>query len=54
MARKDNKINMPSSGAGLTNYFDAYESNIMFSPQAVTLFILVSIIAILGLMWLVG
>jgi preprotein translocase subunit Sec61beta len=31
MARKD-KINMPSSGAGLTRYFDDYRSRIEFKP----------------------
>lgn len=39
---KDNKINMPSSGAGLTKYFDNYESSIMVGPEA-TVFIILAI-----------
>ena len=45
MARQ-NKINMPQSGGGLTRYFDDYESKIMFSPDSVVLFI-VAVIAIM-------
>lgn len=41
MSRRDNKISMPSSGAGLTKYFDNYESKIMFSPEATIITILV-------------
>lgn len=41
MAR-DNKINMPSSSAGLTRYFDNFESKIMIGPEA-TVFIILAI-----------
>jgi preprotein translocase subunit Sec61beta len=43
---KQNKINMPQSGGGLTRYFDDYESKIMFDPQSVVLFILACIVII--------
>jgi preprotein translocase subunit Sec61beta len=46
---KDNKINMPSSGAGLTRYFDDEKSNIMISPQATVILILVVVAVILVL-----
>lgn len=41
MSRRDDKISMPSSGAGLTKYFDNYESKIMFSPEVTIITILV-------------
>ncbi|MFA6073217.1 MAG: preprotein translocase subunit Sec61beta [Candidatus Woesearchaeota archaeon] len=44
---KDNKITMPSSGAGLTRYFDDEKSNIMISPQATVVLILVVVAVIL-------
>jgi preprotein translocase subunit Sec61beta len=44
---KDNKINMPSSGAGLTRYFDDEKSNIMISPQATVVLILVVVALVL-------
>jgi preprotein translocase subunit Sec61beta len=47
MARKDNRISMPSSGAGLTKYFDNYESKVMFSPEATIITILVVAILVL-------
>ncbi len=51
---KDNKVNMPSSGAGLTRYFDGYSSNVMISPEATVIMIIVAIIAILGVKALFG
>ncbi|MGV8161956.1 MAG: preprotein translocase subunit Sec61beta [Candidatus Nanoarchaeia archaeon] len=44
---KDNKINMPSSGAGLTRYFDDEKSNIMISPQATVIIILIVVALVL-------
>jgi len=49
MAKHDNKINLPSSGAGLTKYFDDYKSKIMFSPEAAVVAILVIILLVLAL-----
>lgn len=46
MAR-DNRITLPSSGAGLTRYFDDSKSKLMFSPQVVVIGILVVVIALL-------
>ena len=43
-----NKISMPSSGAGITRYFDDYRSKIEISPgQVVILAVIIMIIAIL-------
>jgi len=39
MSRKDNRINLPSSGAGLTKYFDDYQSKVLISPE-MTIFII--------------
>lgn len=47
--RKDNKINMPSSGAGLTRYFDAAHSKVMISPQATVVAIVLLAIVVLVL-----
>lgn len=47
MAKHDNKINLPSSGAGLTKYFDDYKSKIMFSPEVAVISILVIILVVL-------
>lgn len=44
---KDNKINMPSSGAGITRYFDDEKSNIMISPKATIMFILIVVAVVL-------
>ena len=40
---------MPSSGAGLTRYFDEEKSNIMISPQAaiITILVVIAIIVVL-------
>jgi len=46
MAR-DNRITMPTSGAGLTRYFDDEKSKIMISPQAGVAIILIVVILIL-------
>ena len=45
MAR-DDKISMPSSGAGITRYFDDYESKFLVTPQTGVIIILV-VVAIL-------
>lgn len=47
MSRKDNKINMPSSGAGLTRYFDAAHSKILIKPQTTIIMILVLVVIVL-------
>ena len=47
----DDKINMPSSMAGLTRYFDDYKSKIEFKPQHVIAFIIVIIIIEILLNW---
>ena len=41
---KDNKINLPSSGGGLTRYFDEYKSNIRFKPAVVVVLVILVII----------
>jgi preprotein translocase subunit Sec61beta len=46
---KDNKINLPSSGAGLTRYFDNEQSKIMISPQA-TIFIILAVVVVILLL----
>lgn len=46
---KDNKINLPSSGAGLTRYFDNEQSKVMISPQA-TIFIILAVIVVILLL----
>lgn len=33
-----NKINLPSSGAGITRYFDDYKSKLEFKPGVVIVF----------------
>ncbi|MBR9675903.1 preprotein translocase subunit Sec61beta [Candidatus Woesearchaeota archaeon] len=43
MAR-DNKINLPSSGAGLTRYFDEYKSKIELKPSVIIVLVIVIII----------
>lgn len=43
-----NKLTMPSSGAGITRYFDDYKSKIEISPgQVIILAIILMIIVIL-------
>ena len=48
---KDNKIMMPSSGAGITQYFDDYHSKIVFEPMHVIIFAIIVIILEL-LLWI--
>ncbi len=43
MAR-DNKVQMPSSGGGLTRYFDDYKSKIELKPGHVIIMIVVVIV----------
>ncbi|MBD3203897.1 preprotein translocase subunit Sec61beta [Candidatus Woesearchaeota archaeon] len=52
MARK-NKISMPSSGAGITRYFDEYKSKIEFQPGHVII-LTVIVILIVALLHLYG
>ncbi len=47
---KDNRVRMPSSGAGITQYFDDYKSSIEFKPEHVVIFAVVVIIIEL-LLW---
>lgn len=49
MSHKDNRVSMPSSGAGLTKYFDDYGSKIQLNPKILILLILLLIITIMGL-----
>jgi len=48
MARQD-KIQMPSSGAGITRYFDDYKSKIEFKPEHIIIFAVIVIIIIVVL-----
>lgn len=50
MARND-KVKMPSSGAGITQYFDEYKSKIVFQPIHIVVFAVV-VILIEILLWL--
>ncbi|MBU1201945.1 MAG: preprotein translocase subunit Sec61beta [Nanoarchaeota archaeon] len=43
MSRKD-KISMPSSGAGITRYFDDYKSKIEFKPEYIIVLVIIVII----------
>ncbi len=49
----DDKISMPQSTAGLTRYFEDYETNITFQPGHVIL-IVVLVIAIVVLLHMYG
>jgi preprotein translocase subunit Sec61beta len=44
---RDDRISLPSSGAGITRYFDDEKSNIMLSPRATIIGILAVIVIIL-------
>ncbi|MBR9702478.1 preprotein translocase subunit Sec61beta [Candidatus Woesearchaeota archaeon] len=44
---KDNQVRMPSSGAGITQFFDDYKSKIEFQPIHVV--ILVGIVILIEL-----
>jgi preprotein translocase subunit Sec61beta len=41
------KISMPSSGAGLTRYFDDYKSKISLKPEIIIVFIVILVILVL-------
>ena len=45
MGKKD-KIQMPSSGAGITRYFDDYKSKVEFKPEHVIIMVIIVIIII--------
>lgn len=47
----DDKISMPSSGAGLTRYFDDYRSKIELKPEHVLVLIAIVVILELVLNW---
>jgi len=47
----DEKISMPSSGAGLTRFFDDYKSKIELKPEHVIILIVLVIIIELLLNW---
>ena len=48
MSRQD-KIQMPSSGAGITRYFDDYKSKIEFKPEHVIILVVLVIIIVIVL-----
>ena len=48
MAKSD-KIQMPSSGAGITRYFDDYKSKIEFKPEHIVVLVILVIIIVLVL-----
>lgn len=43
---KQDKVRMPSSGAGLTRYFDEYKSKLEFQPGHVIILIVLVIIIV--------
>ncbi|MBT3463587.1 preprotein translocase subunit Sec61beta [archaeon] len=43
MAR-NNKVNMPSSGAGITRYYDDFKSKVQFQPGHIVFFIVIVLI----------
>jgi len=47
----EDKITMPSSGAGLTRYFDDYKSKIELKPEHVIIMIVLLIILEIMLDW---
>ena len=47
----DDRIQMPSSGAGLTRFFDDYKSKIEIKPEHVIILIVVVIVVELLLNW---
>lgn len=53
MAR-NNKIRMPSSTAGITQYFDEFKGKFSIKPQVVVLIIAIIIIAILVIKSMLG
>ena len=46
---KNNKVNMPSSGAGITSYADELNSKFNLQPGAVIVFIVVMILVVAAL-----
>lgn len=42
----DDRIRLPSSGAGLTRYFDEYKSKITFSPGHIIVFVIIVIVIV--------
>ena len=44
---KDNKVNMPSSGAGITRYFDDYKGKFQIKPISVVIILIVLAMIIL-------
>ena len=44
---KNDRISMPSSGAGIKRYFDDYESKFMISPKVGIAVILVVVVILL-------
>jgi len=46
MAR-DNRVHMPSSGAGITRYFDEFKSKVQISPMTVVVILIVIILLVL-------
>jgi len=46
---KNNKINMPSSSAGLTRYFDDYKSKIEFKPGHVIFLAILTVLLLIAL-----
>ncbi|MBI2545643.1 preprotein translocase subunit Sec61beta [Candidatus Woesearchaeota archaeon] len=49
----DDRIRLPSSGAGLTRYFDEYHSKISFKPGHIIIFVIV-VIVIIALLHMFG
>ena len=43
----DNRVNMPTSTAGLTRYFDDYKSKIEFKPGHIVVICIILILAII-------
>ena len=44
-----NRINLPSSGAGITMYFDDYKSKLEFKPGLIIIFTVIIIVLMLFL-----
>jgi preprotein translocase subunit Sec61beta len=52
--RNNNRMSMPSTGAGITRYFDDYHTSIEFKPAHILVIILIIAIAILLLHYFGG
>ncbi|MBN1792540.1 preprotein translocase subunit Sec61beta [Candidatus Woesearchaeota archaeon] len=46
---KNDKIQMPSSGAGITRYFDDYKSKIELKPAHVVILVIIVILVVVFL-----